>query len=402
MNYRSLKTEFHAHGTRAAAELLEQRQHSDSTLHWPFHVGDGQLFCVLSLDVHAYIEKILNTERTIALQWNELSGAAQHHYLRSLIIEEVMATNAIEQIHSTRRELAAALNAAESANPTATRFREAVRLYLDAVSKDVTLPQIPEEIRALYDRLMLDEVSEKDHPDGDLFRANPVYISNGTKEVHRGVNPESAIVEGLLVMLRSMNDNESPAPLVTTLMCHFMFEYLHPFYDGNGRLGRYLLGLSLTQALSAPTALSLSRTLSRNKEAYYKAFLETENPLNHADGTIFLCRLLHLLHAAQRNLSAEISERKQALDTLWASVKQLSNRFGEQEMSILFVLGQAHLFNSENGILHRTVVEYVPTGDRQTRRWTARLQERGLIELHGERPLRYGLTAEGRSLLGLE
>lgn len=402
MTYRSLKTEFHAHGAHAAAELLDQRWRSDSTLHWPFNIGDEQLFCVLSLDIHAYTEKILRTERTIALQWNELSGAAQHHYLRSLIVEEVMATNAIEQIHSTRKELTAALNAAESANPTTTRFREAVRLYLDAVSKDVILPQTPEEIRALYDRLMLDEVSKEDHPDGDLFRTNPVYISNGTKEVHRGVNPEFAIVEGLTTMLHSMNDDEAPAPLVSTLICHFMFEYLHPFYDGNGRLGRYLLGLSLTQILSAPTALSLSRTLSRNKEAYYKAFLETENPLNHADGTIFVCRLLHLLHAAQRNLSAEISERKQALDALWDSVEQLSSRFKKQEMAILFVLGQAHLFNSENGILHRTVVEYVPTGDRQTRRLTAQLQERGLIELHSERPLRYALTTKGQGLLGLE
>lgn len=402
MTYRSLKTEFHANGPHAATKLLEQRRHSDSTLHWPFHVGDEQLFCVLSLDVHAYTEKILNTERTIALQWNELNGAAQHHYLRSLIVEEVMATNAIEQIHSTRKELTAALNAAESTDPTTTRFREAVRLYLDTLSKDVTLPQTPEEIRALYDRLMLDEISKEDHPDGSLFRANRVYVSNGTKEVHRGVHPESAIIEGLGAMLHSMNDHESPAPLVSTLMCHFMFEYLHPFYDGNGRLGRYLLGLCLTQVLSAPTALSLSRTLSRNKEVYYKAFLETENPLNHADGTIFACRLLHLVHTAQRNLSAEISERKQSLDALWSSVEQLSNRFEEQEMAILFVLGQAHLFNSESGILHRTVVEYVPTGDRQTRRWTTRLQERGLVELRGERPLRYGLTAESRNLLGLE
>lgn len=402
MPYRSLKSEFHSRNAHAAAELLEQRRRSDSTLHWPFRIGQDQLFCVLSLDVHTYAEKILHTERTIALQWAELSGAAQHHYLRSLIVEEVMATNAIEQVRSTRKELNAALNAAETSGHATTRFRETVQLYLDAAFGEISLPHTPKEIRSLYDRIMRDEVSEEDHPDGDLFRANPVFIHDGTKEVHRGVHPESAIVEGLEPMLHSMNDEETPAPLVTTLMCHLMFEYLHPFYDGNGRLGRYLLGMSLARLLSAPTALSLSRTLHRNKRAYYKAFLEAEDPLNHADGTLFACRMLHLLHAAQRNLSTEIGERKRAVDALWHSVEQLSTRFEEQEMAILFILGQAHLFDAEAGVLHRNVVEHVPTGDRQTRRWTARLQERGLVNLPGERPLRYALTVEGRRLLGLE
>ena len=60
--------------------------------------------------------------------------------------------------------------------------------------------------------------------------------------------------------------------LYAAALCHFLFGYIHPFFDGNGRTGRYLLALQLSRPLSQPTVLSLSRVIAENKATYYRAF----------------------------------------------------------------------------------------------------------------------------------
>lgn len=75
-----------------------------------------------------------------------------------------------------------------------------------------------------------------------------------------------------------------------------------PFYDGNGRTGRYLLALYLDESLSIPTVLSLSRTIAENKNAYYAAFSSVKNPLNHGEMAHFVYAMLELIRTAQSSM----------------------------------------------------------------------------------------------------
>ncbi|HRN56091.1 MAG TPA: Fic family protein [Agriterribacter sp.] len=61
---------------------------------------------------------------------------------------------------------------------------------------------------------------------------------------------------------------------VRSAIAHLYFETIHPFEDGNGRIGRAIAEKALSQTIGRPVMLSLSRTIEANKNAYYTA-LET-------------------------------------------------------------------------------------------------------------------------------
>ena len=78
--------------------------------------------------------------------------------------------------------------------------------------------------------------------------------------MHTGVVPESAIDDALVLMLSQGRDESIPR-LIRAVAAHFIFEYTHPFYDGNGRTGRYLLALDLRQVIAPYASLALSATV---------------------------------------------------------------------------------------------------------------------------------------------
>jgi Fic family protein len=76
---------------------------------------------------------------------------------------------------------------------------------------------------------------------------------------------------------RTAPDGKSPLPALTRAgMAHFYFECIHPFEDGNGRIGRAIAEKALAQNLGHPPLTSLALTILAKRKAYFDA-LERDN-----------------------------------------------------------------------------------------------------------------------------
>lgn len=65
-------------------------------------------------------------------------------------------------------------------------------------------------------------------------------------------------------------NNITLTPLTKAGIAHFYFVTIHPYEDGNGRIGRAIAAKSFSQSIQKPSLISLSQTIEENKKEYYR------------------------------------------------------------------------------------------------------------------------------------
>lgn len=430
MKYKSIRQTLHisALSTRpevAAEELYQQRINSYSAFRSGIQLGSHEIFAVAFSEMTTLLDEIRNSETRVTQLWNGLPRAAKRAFLFELIGQDMQGTTAIEGVHTTRKEIAQALEAAQassqrpfqhpsqprSASPR--RLAEFARLYLalahngndtGVAATDGTpalaLPTTLSELRHIYDSVVDGEIDPHDLPDGELFRKGSVSIWDQTrgKRVHEGAANETQIQVKLTQWLALSRNYDIPLPIRAAL-CHFAFETIHPFYDGNGRTGRFLLAQQLSTSFSLPTTLSLSATIAASKSQYYRAFDEAEFPLNCADASLFCFTMLTFLHQAQLSVTESLESK---LQDYQAAQSHLLTHFPAPENQVLTLLVQEHIFSTVPRLFtRRQLLAELHMGTAQLLRVLSDLEAQHLITRVGQKPIRYGLSSTAVQLLGL-
>ena len=138
---------------------------------------------------------------------------------------------------------------------------------------------------------------------------------------------------------------------------HYYFEYIHPFYDGNGRVGRYLLAKSLTSVVDIFTAITLSYSINRNKNKYYKSFEKTSHPLNKGDMTLFVKENLELLVSGQEHILFFLTEN---IEKMFIAENYINYNIDDGKLkNILFLLLQSRLFSAKDALITHDEVSNV-------------------------------------------
>jgi Fic family protein len=98
----------------------------------------------------------------------------------------------------------------------------------------------------------------------------------GNPKIHFEAPPSAVIKKEMEAFVKWFNEtapnNKTALPALTRAgITHLYFVTIHPFEDGNGRIGRALAEKALSQALGQPTLVALSQTIQKNKKSYYEA-----------------------------------------------------------------------------------------------------------------------------------
>ena len=225
------------------------------------------------LDLSLTLESMLAATQAIG----ELKGACRRLRSPEILIaplqrREALTSSAMEGTFSTQDALVLAERGIERADDDATRE---VRNYLRALNAAVrALPELP-----ICHRMLLDAhrtlLAGTGHGRGankqpGEYKPDQNWIGGRTIEMARYVPPPPVEAKDAMDALESyINRHEPTNALLDLALVHYQFEAIHPFLDGNGRVGRMLISLmAVERGLLDMPVLYVSPVMERRKDEY--------------------------------------------------------------------------------------------------------------------------------------
>ena len=191
------------------------------------------------------------------------------------LTREAVASSRIEGTQTSLEEvLEAGISEDRSANLNSDIAE--VRAYVEATERGLelikTLPITQRLILEIH-QILLDGVRGSEKLPGEL-RRSPVWVGSPTDspDTAEFVPPLPQSLGELLSDWEKFVNEDSPLPsLIKCALMHYQFETIHPFLDGNGRIGRVLIGLMLQKENRLTTPLLyLSGYLEDHRKEYYE------------------------------------------------------------------------------------------------------------------------------------
>lgn len=156
------------------------------------------------------------------------------------------------------------------------------------------------------------------------LRTKNVGIVQGSKVKH--VAPDGGMVKGLMNDLFSYLKSDKDILLIKSCVFHYEFEFIHPFIDGNGRMGKLWQTLILIQKYPVFEFLPVESLIKENQEAYYRV-LELSD--NIGQSTPFIEWMLNIILQALENLLKTQNRTLTAEDR----IELFKDKIGKQEFS---------------------------------------------------------------------
>ena len=355
------------------------------------------LFYVNFIEHTLLQEIIIKNSNKINLISNELSQIVIKDIIIKILSNELYKTNKIEGIEIVKSEIHSSLKDNKKFNKKSNKLDGIIKKYKDIMEKNFKDTQHIDKLasfRKIYGEMFEDfEKSGNYKLDGKYFRKDTVKVINGLgNTIHIGINGEEAIEKNIEDLIQFMNRKDIPF-LVKASITHFFFEYIHPFYDGNGRFGRYLLSLYLARKLDILTAFSLSYSISKNLDDYYKSFVEVEDVNNYGEITFFVENILKTIKSGQEMIIELLNDSVMRFNHSMEILNELTRNLSEKENILLQIYLQNYLFNDFEEITNVELSYIIGDLTQQTiNKYTQELENKGYLVKIKQRPLTYTLS----------
>lgn len=336
--------------------LYEKRFFCESTVHIPILIHGNEAFFTYSEEVIQLISKIYKLDKLLGITLRELPVIAKNQFYMKCLIDEIKSTNDIEGVYSTRREIKELLINGEAVNYR-KRLYGLLQKYLILIDGDEIPIESCQDIRKLYDDLLLWEIKEENpdnQPDGMFFRKEIVYIQAADlKIIHNGVYPEETIISYMEEGLKLLN-HEDVNKLAAISAFHYLLGYIHPFYDGNGRLNRFISSYLLSKELTPMVGYGISNTIYKERSKYYKAFEMANEKKNRGDITPFVIIFLELIYQSIAEMEMVLADKLKQLQYYGKEIERLE--LDNNLKSMLYIILQNTLFG-EDGMAVEEIAE---------------------------------------------
>ena len=289
----------------------ERRYNSEASIQLPFQIGDASAFVMLNRELHNLISSIHRWDKSLTRLCERIPENAMSQFANNTMVEEIQQTNEVENVRSTRREIREAVAAVDS-NKTGKRFIGMVNKYRMLITHRNIPLRSCQDVRALYDEFILDEVlreNEENAPDGLVFRKGTIGVySNTDEEIHSGLFPEARVIEAMEQGLDLLH-NQDIDSLIRIAVFHYWFAYIHPFYDGNGRMTRFISSYMLSQEYNESACLRIAYVIKDHRKEYYHLFRDANEKRNMGDLTRFVIGFLQFFEQALIDAHTSLEEK---------------------------------------------------------------------------------------------
>lgn len=297
-----------------------------------------------------------------------------HATLAALRVQEAVSSSRIENIFTSVTEVLDTDAGLEPANPYAHEDANEVLNYLAAERRAAgMLPETPMSLRVIreaHGRLLAGDRGRGKSP-GEFRRAR-VWIGGPGSTIETATYvpaPAGQVPDGMSIWERYVNA-DSPDRLVQLAVQHAEFEAVHPFLDGNGRIGRMLVPLLMRQyGLIGAPVFCISRQIEPRRIFYYDALLG----VSRDDDWTGWC--LYLLDA----IRAQAQEGAATIRTILELRAEAESHVARRTRPPYVATALDHLF--ANPVFRAS--EFTAAGgipSRTARRMLTRLRDKGVLE----------------------
>ncbi|ESS67484.1 adenosine monophosphate-protein transferase SoFic [Methyloglobulus morosus KoM1] len=270
----------------------EYRSFLPAPIHHPWIIADPKLQTLLG-----------QADRALG----ELNAFSQlvpdiEFFIRTYVVKEATLSSRIE---GTQTSIEDAFKNAEDLQPEKRDDWAEVQNYIRAINYAIeTLEKLPFSNRLLREThaILMSGVRGQTKQPGE-FRVSQNWIGVSLKNAVF-VPPHHTHVSELMSDLEKFlhDDEVNVPPLIKIALAHYQFETVHPFLDGNGRLGRLMISLYLaSEGLLSKPALYLSAYFEKNKTAYVDHLMAVREGNHIRDWLVFF------LHGVKETAESAIS-----------------------------------------------------------------------------------------------